>query len=148
MADPDPCAGGHDDGVDPELHGQAGRVQRCCAAKRDQRAAGKRLAALDRVNAGGIGHGLVDDLADARGSHFPGHPGMRRDVPLDRASRRVGIQRHGSAGEPVGIDPPEQQVGVGHRRPTAAAAVTRGTRLGADTLGANNDAPERIHASG
>ena len=58
-------------------------------------------------------------------------------MPADRRLRGAAVQRHGAAEEVAGVEVAEHQVGVGHRRPLAAAPVARGAGLGARALRAH-----------
>ena len=104
-------------------------MQRGRAAESDHRAIGDFLAALDRMHPGGRGHVLVDDFDQPQGGAGCVHGQGVAKVALHRAFRALDVQLHAAAGEILGIDPAQQQVGVRHRRLAAAAAVAGGTGI-------------------
>ena len=88
---------------DADLLRDAARVHWAAAAERDQRAAFIGLAGLDRVDARGVGHVLVDHLDDAERGHLRGQPKLAR---RHARSARRGPPRH-----PACIVPPAKRAG-------------------------------------
>ena len=82
MALPHAGAGRHHDAAGADLLRHAAGMHRAAAAEGDHRAVGERLAALDRVDAGGVGHGLVHHLdhAGRRAARIHAQAGCRRMV--------------------------------------------------------------------
>ena len=52
---------------------------------------------------------------------------------------RVAVERHAPAGKAGRVDPPEQQIGIGHRRPGPAAAIAGRPRIGASAVRPDGD---------
>ena len=91
-------------------------------------------AALRHVHAHRPRHGLVDDVVHGprRLEHrLSARPG---EMFRDAVARRGFVEAHRTAGEVVGVEVSEQQVGIGHRRPGAAAAVADRPGVGACAL--------------
>ncbi len=102
------------------------------------------LAALDGVHARRVRHVLVDHLADAE-RRVLGRKIERRADPLgDRALGAVDVERHAAARERRRIDAAEHEIGVGHGRLAAAAAVADRAGLRAGAVGPDRDASERV----
>ena len=137
---------GHEHAPDAQLLRQAPRVQRRGAAEGDHRVLLGRAAALDRVHARGVGHVLLDDLAHAGRSPEGVHAERGADADLQRLRGAGWIQRQAAGGEARRVDAAEHEVGVGHRRQRAAAAVAGRAGLGAAGIGADGDAAHRVHA--
>ena len=117
-------SGRDENGPHPELVRECARVQRACAAERDEREVARIEALFDRDDAECAHHLGVDDL-DHR-------------VRIQIAERSLGCLS-------VELDPAcehlrqssEQQVRVGHGRELAALPVARRTGIGARALGAH-----------
>ncbi|GAA3308196.1 hypothetical protein GCM10020219_008840 [Nonomuraea dietziae] len=127
---------GDDDLADAELPGDEDGVHGARAAEGDQGELARLHAVLDRERADGLRHLGVGDVADALGQLQGVHVELCGEGG-DGLARRVGVEPHEAAGEPGGVDPAEDDVGVGHGGPGAAPAVTgrsryRPRRLGAD----------------
>ena len=105
-------------------------MQRGGTAKRDEGAAARVLAALDRMDAGGVRHVFVDDLADPEGGELDRQIERLGDLAPHRRLGRTRIERHAPARKPGRIDAAEHQIGVGDGRRRAAAPVAGGTRIG------------------
>ena len=86
-------------------------------------------AALDGVDAGGVGHVLFDDLGDAERRHG----GVELERPptwvSSAAPAQLGVEQDRAAGEAVGIDAAQHDVGVGHG---GLACRRAGSRRGRD----------------
>ena len=52
---------------------------------------------------------------------------------------RVAVERHAPAGKAGRVDPPEQQIGIGHGRPGPAAAIAGRPRIGASAVRPDGD---------
>ena len=114
-------------------------------AERQQCDAAKILALLDGVHARGSGHVLVDELVDA-GS---GLVGRKAEDIGHRVQRRIvggEVELHVAAQEVAGIEQAEGQVGVGHRGLATAAAVARGSGVGAGGLRSDLQQAELVDA--
>ena len=97
------------------------------------------------LNTGGIGHVLVDDLADAEGGRDLSSESRPADIAIDGPFRRLPrVEPDGAAGEIVGIELAEDEVGVGDRRAVAAATVAGGSGLGPGTLRSGLDPSHRV----
>ncbi len=114
----------HHDRAHAEQRGQRAAVQRAGAPEGHQRERARVVAALDRHQADGADHGVVDDVEDAAGRRLqaeperPGHPlgdGLARplDVEPDLPARQMWRKAA------------EDQVGVGHGRLLAARCRSR-----------------------
>ena len=126
--------------ADAELLGQPRGMDRRGAAEGDHGAVLQLLAALDGMDAGGVRHVLLDDLADAERGVEAGEAKRLADRLVDGDARLLGRELDAAAGEVAGIEPAQHDVGVGHGRLGAAAAVARRAGLGAGALGADIDA--------
>src|SRR5581483_5064989 len=112
----------------------------------DQRARTEILAAFDGMHARGIGHVLVDELAHAKGSMLHREVERLADIGGERAFGAAAIERHLAAGKSRRIDAAEREVGIGHRRLTAAAAIADRAGLRAGAVRADADASQRVDA--
>ena len=119
-------------------------MQRRSAAEGDHHAIGDVLAVLDRMNAGGVRHVLVDHLADAEGSRDRFERKRPADIAIDRPFGRLTVQLDGAASEIVGVELAEHQVCVGDRRAIAAAIVAGRSGLRAGALRSGLDPSHRI----
>ena len=119
-------------------------VARPGPAKREQRQSAWVFAAFDGVHPGGAGHAFVDELMHAPGSAGGVHPQRLGDLRSDGLFRGTAIERHASAQEEIRVQVAEQQVGVGDRRFSAAAAVARWARVGASALRPDLQKPKTI----
>ncbi len=116
------------------------------AAEGDEGARARILAALDGVDARGIGHVLVYHLADAERGQLGRELQPVADDALHRRRGAGGVQRQPAAGKRRGIDAPEDEIGVGDGGLAAAAPVADGPRLGPGAVGADADAAQRVDA--
>ena len=109
-------------------------MQRPCPPEGGERRLPWIAAALRHVHAHRPRHRLVDDAVHGprRLQHrLPARPG---EVLGDAVARRVFVETHRTAREVVGVEVSEQQVGIGHRRPGAAAAVADRPGVGPGAL--------------
>ena len=132
----------------PSFSRQPRGMQRRGAAEGDQGAARRFLAALDGVDARGVGHVLVDDLGDAERRADAASSAERRadrvgERRLGRRRRSSVIGRRRSGRDRAGPARRSASVTVGSR---AAAAVAGRAGLGAGALGPDGDAAQRIDA--
>nr|WP_228430456.1 hypothetical protein [Baekduia soli] len=112
-----------DDG-DLELLGDLAPVQRAGPAEGDERALARVVAAADGVHADLADHVGVDDRQDRQRRLLDVHAELAAD-PGHGLPRRGGVQAQAAVEELVGVDAPEDDVGVGHRRLRPALAVGR-----------------------
>ena len=99
--------GRHDDASDAKLLRQPRGMERGRAAEGDKGVFGDDLAALHRMNAGGIRHVLVDDLSHAIASERRGEAEARTDISLQRGRGLGAVQRQAASGEARRIDAAE-----------------------------------------
>jgi hypothetical protein len=96
------------------------------------------------VHAGGAGHGLVDDVVDAPRRRD------RRQVeafgqPLQGRARCVQIDLHLTAREIVGVQVPEQEVGIGDGGLAPALPVRSRARVGARAPRSHLEQADLVH---
>ena len=91
-------------------------------------------AALRHVHAHRPRHGLVDHVVHGPRCLEHRLSARPRKVLRDAIPRRGFVEAHRAAGEVVGVEVAQQQVGIGHRRPGAAAAVADRPGVGAGAL--------------
>jgi hypothetical protein len=117
------------------------RVRRAGAAERDHREAPRVLALLDDVDARRGGHVLGHHAV-----HAPGRlDGGKAEAGADRGERALGrplVEPHAAAEKEFRVVIAEQQIGVGHGRLAAAAAIAHGSRIG--TRRARPDAQQAV----
>src|SRR5438046_3974896 len=116
------------------------------ATEGEERVLAQVAAALDPVDAGGGGHGLVcHAMAPPR---CPRHVEAERagDVLLDAATRGLPTQAHAPAQEELGVEIAEQEVRVGDRREATPEAVAGGTGVGARAVGTDLQEAHPVHA--
>ena len=92
----------------------------------------------------GIGHIFIHDLTEAEGCGLGLHIERIAQMCCKRSRARLSIQRDAPAGKIIGIQPPKNQIGIGHRRPSAATAIASRTRLGTGTFWSNPDLPQAV----
>ncbi len=126
----------HDDGAHAEQAGERGAVQRTGTAEGEQREVARVVAALDRDDADGADHVVVDDGEDAARRLLQAQAQRPGDAGLDRRARALHVEGEGAA-EQVGRQVAEREMGVGDGRLDAAAAVADGAGHGAGALGAD-----------
>src|SRR5690349_15929651 len=99
-------------------------MYRSGATEGEDRVRARVLTALDRVDAGRVGHVLVDDLMNAPGGRENVEPERLGDLSSDRLAGRVDIQTHLAAEEIVRVEVTEDEVGIGDgwRRPATPVA--------------------------
>ena len=120
---------------DADLARDERRVQRPRAAI-DKEGEGARVeSALGRHRLHRIGHGGGGNAQDAVRRFRGGQPKRRSDLVHHGALGRGFVEPHLAAEEMSGVEPAEQQIGVGHRGFAAAEAIARGPRRGAGALG-------------
>jgi hypothetical protein len=124
----------HDRAREADLGDQRAGVQRAAAAEGHVGEARRVMAALDRDEADGAGHAAVRDPHDRLGRREPVEPEGRADMGLDREARRLGVEARETADRPLGVDPAEHDVRVGHGRAVVAAPVGDGAGVGARAL--------------
>ena len=105
----DTGAGRHDDLGNPELLRDAAGMQRCRSAGRDEHPRFDLVAMIGGVNAGCIGHILVDDFDETRSGRRDVDRHRLGEMDSDRGARLFGIERHRAAGESVGIELAEKR---------------------------------------
>ena len=101
------------------------------AAEGEDRQPPRIATALQCVHPRRAGHHLVDDLVDTPGGLLDAQPERLGHVAADGLARRLDVERHRAAEEEAGIEVAEDEIGIGDRRPLAAAAVAGRTRIGA-----------------
>ena len=139
--------GRHDHALHADLLGDARGMQRRAAAEGDQIVLVDDGAALDGVHARGTRHVLRHHLVDGVGRHARSRArGPRRRRARARPWPRSRSSAMRAAGEVVRIDRAQHDIGVGHGRMHAAAAVAGRARLGAGALRPHRHALQRIDA--
>ena len=116
------------------------------AAEGEERIGAQVLAALDAVHARGGGHVLVDHAVYAPGGLRRGQPHRARHLLLDGATGRLHVEAHAPAQEEAGIEIPEEQIRVGHRRHLAARGIAGRPGIRARAVGADLEQTHAIHA--
>ena len=124
-----------------ELARDVGDVQRGGAAEREDGEAPRIDAAAHRDQPDAFGHVRVDDAIDALGRGHAVDAEPAGDA-IDGGLGGAAIEARAAAEEVVGIEEAEHQVGVGHGRLGAAAAIAGRSRLRAGALG-----PDVQHAA-
>ncbi len=99
-------------------------MQRTAAAGAEQGVAPRILAALGDMHARGTRHVLIDDVVDAPGELLHAQSRLVGDGGHGRPRGRE-VDFHRPAGEKVGIEIAEQEIGVGHRRPRSTQSIGR-----------------------
>src|SRR5262249_17347744 len=94
-----------------------------------------------------IRHVLVDHFADTERSMFGSEAKFDSDPLGDGVLGSIGIEPHLAAGEGRRVDTSEYEIGIGHGRLAAAAAVTDWPRFRAGALRADINAPKRVDRS-
>ena len=135
-----------DDLAHPHLLRHPGRVQRAVPAEGDHHAVLQALALLRRVHARRVGHGLVDHLRDAVGPRRNAGAKPRSDVALDSAAGEVEVEPQAPLGEGVGVEIAGHRIGIGHRRPFAAAPVAGGPGVGGCAARSDPQPGQLVHA--
>ena len=111
-----PGIGRHDHPRNPHRARDRGRVERPGPAEREQREAARVVAVLERDHLDRAGHVLVRDLDD-RGGELQRRQPDRSPSASSALATPLEVEPHPPAEEVVGIEPAEQQVGVGDGRP-------------------------------
>ena len=109
---------------DSERLGQLGCVERPGAAERDEREVARVVAPLDGERANQAGHIRVRDRQDSLRRLEQVEP-EAVGKPLHDLGGGVAVETHVPTEEPVGIDPPEDDVRVRHGRLPAALSIAR-----------------------
>ena len=132
--------------VDAELLAQPRGMQRRRAAEGDHDVVGDVLAVLDGMNAGGIGHVLVDDLADAEsGGGVSSAEALRRHRAAMAAFGRLAVESlMAPPAKLSGSSLPSTRSASVIVGAVAAALVAGGAGLRAGALGPGLDLPQRI----
>ena len=137
---------GDDDPVDAEFAGHRDCMQRRAAAESNQRAFGHIQSFFNGMNARCAGHVFVNDFYDCLGaSRRIGFQCITHGCLNDLLCRRR-IKRYVPARESIGIQPAQHEVGIGHRRTLAAAAVACRPGFSAGALRPHGDPAEFIDA--
>jgi hypothetical protein len=110
----------HEDAPHAERIGQLARVHARGAAERDQRVLARVVAAFDRDSADGPLHAGVDDADDVLRRRLDAAAQLARQH-LHGAAGSGDVEAHFAAEERFRHEAAEQKVGVGDRRPFAAA---------------------------
>ena len=134
-----PGRGRHDDAAHAEFLGDRRGMHRAGAAERQQRELAEIDAAPRREHAHLVGHAHVDDAADAGRGFGDAHSHRLGDFCFERDARGIGIEFLAAAEEIIRIEEAADNVGVGHRRIGAAAAVAHRARIGAGALRADSE---------
>ena len=108
-------------------------MHRTRAAERHEREVARLDPLLDGQRADRLRHLGVRHVADALGQLARLEPQLAAQL-RDRRARRLDVERHRAAREAALVHAAEHEVGVGDGRPRAAAAVARGSRVGAGAL--------------
>ena len=135
----------HQDAPHPRRAGDAAGMQRTIAAKGDHRVFGQILAILHRMDPRRIGHVLVDHLRQTESRRLRIHPQRFADIRLQGRRRPPGIKRDRPPREIPGIEPPQRQIRIRHRRMRPAAPIARRSRLGPGGFRPHPDLAHRIH---
>ena len=98
-------------------------MQRARAAERHDREVARVEAAGNRVRADRQRHVVVDDLEDPERGIGHAEAERLRHLLLDRLARQVRVELQVAAERQVGVEAAEHDLGVGHGRLLAAAAV-------------------------
>ena len=129
--------------ADAEDARDARRMGRACAAEADHGVAARILALLHDMDARGGGHALGDRAMDAGGRLERGQSELRADGG-EGAFGRIAVERHAAAEEEARIVIAEHQIGVGHGRLAAAAAIAGRARIGARRMRADAQKPDLV----
>ena len=134
------CGGTITSGM-PSIVGDLRAMQRAGAAEGDQRVVARIDALLDGARADGVGHVGVDHGEHALGRLAVGRGRARAaSSPITRRGGDL-VERHAAAQEVLAVEPAQHDIGVGHRRRVAAAAVGGGAGHGAGQRGPTLKAP-------
>ena len=136
--------GRDDHGPDPDLARDLDRVQRSGAAIGDERKVAGIEAALGGDALHRIGHRGRGDPQDSVGRRGRVHAERLRHALEQRAPGGLDVEPHFAAEEPVGTEPAEHEVRIGHRRLAAAEAIAGRARRGARALRADPQ-PALLH---
>ncbi len=134
----------HDHLRDENLARDRDRVQRPRPAERDHRRGARVDSLVDRHCAHRERHGGVRDLHDAEGCLRHREPQRTREPRLDRALGGGAVEPHGAVEKALGVDAPENEIGVGHDRVERALAVGGRPRIGTRALRPDMDAADGI----
>ncbi len=133
----------HEHLADAEDLGDAGGVERAGASEGDEREVARIDALLDRDHAERVHHVVVGELHDGVGGLLD-RPPERLGHLLERGARAAHVEHDVAAGEVLRVEPSEQQVRVGQRRPLSAHRVARGAGARAGALGADAQQSARV----
>jgi hypothetical protein len=134
----------HDDARDSELARDGNGVERPTAAVGQQRVVSRVEAALGGDASDRERHLHVGQPDDPGRRRRAGETQRRADLLVDGAHGHREIERHRAPKEAPGVDPPENQVRVGHRRLLTASRVADRPRFGAGALRAERQRAARI----
>ena len=126
-------------------------MQRTAAAVAEQREIARIVAARDRDLLDNRRHSQIGDRQNAFGGADGGVGTVVAerfgDPRNHRLARERGVELHFAAEEILGVQPAEQEVGIGHRRLRAAAGIPCGTRHRAGATRADTETALAIEPS-
>ena len=126
--------GGHDEGGQPQFGRQHPGVGGPCAAIGEEGEIAGIIAALHAHAAQEIGHARIENLADAPGGFDGAEAQWPRHLLVNRAPRRLHIERHPPADEIAGVEHAQHEVCVRGGGLHAAPSIAGGTGIGAGAL--------------
>ena len=120
----------------PELQGLGHPigVDGASAAEGDQTIASLITTALNQVDAGGIGHILIDDMVHAPGGACQIDPERLGHMLTNGFLGPGPIQPHLAAEEVIRIEIAQDEIGIGHRWFAAAESVAGRSRIGTGAI--------------
>ena len=142
----DPGARGHQHLGNRQLAGQRHRVERPGAAEGEEDEVARVASALERHEPDGAGHPVVGHAHDRRSRGHGIERQVRADFLVDDLPHLVEPGPSLHTEERVGIEPSQEEVGVGDRRLLAAAAVGDRPGLGTRALRSHLEDPRARHA--
>ena len=92
----------------------------------------------------GIGHIFIHNLGEAEGGSLAVHIKRIAQMCRKRGCARRRLQRDAPACKLVRIQPPQDQIGIGHRRAGATTAIAGRARLGTGAFWPNPDLPQAV----
>src|SRR5580693_4791074 len=109
------------------------------ATESDQTVDGGIIATLDRLHPRGVRHAVIDDAVYPQRRLVHRYAERFGKSVLDRGARGIDIETHPPAEERIDVQIAEDEIGVGDRRQSPAAAVAGRSRVGADAVGTDLD---------
>ena len=116
------------------------------AAEGDQTIAPLVATALNQVDAGGIGHILIDDMVHAPGGARQIHPERLGHALANGFLGSGTIQPHLAAEEVIRIEVAQDEIGVRHCGFAAAESVAGGSRVGTGAIRSHLQQAECVNA--